>query len=523
VAADATFTWNGGTGLASDPANWTMTGVSQSNDDIVIGSGDAQFMNTLLPGPNNGTLGATVFFQGGTIDMVNSGTAGTAGILDNTLLLVSGTVRANATLTSAGGSTNNGTIDVGQNGTLTFSVLSGDATNAGIVEALNGGSLLIQGGNSGASFTNLGAVIADGGNITVTATLGADSGQWNIGDAGAGLGGSIELNTPVTSADAFDFLDAAGTLQLDQVTSFSGTLLQFGTGDTLGLGSSASVDVATIIVTPTGNANQETMTLENTGGGIITTLTQVPFGNLEFAPGTFAVDPASGVAGDFRFFISSGQQVMTGSPSTVACFAAGTRIAVEHGEVAIEALRVGDRVRTVVGRRPAPIVWIGHRSIDCSRHPRPRLVWPVRIAAGAFGRGRPSRDLFLSPEHAIYLDGVLIPVKHLIDGGRIAQAPRAMVTYYHIELPRHDVVLADGMTAESYLAGADPGAFARSGGPVALHPDLSSRVWEAEGCAPLVVTGPALAAARRRVRRPGRAAPVAAVVDASVAYARGSG
>jgi len=96
------------------------------------------------------------------------------------------------------------------------------------------------------------------------------------------------------------------------------------------------------------------------------------------------------------------------------------------------------------------------------------------------------------------VNGVLVPVKHLIDGGGIAQVPRAVVTYYHLELPRHDVVLANGLTAESYLAGADPGVFARAGRPVALHPDLSSRVWEAEGCAPLVVTDPAVAAARRR-------------------------
>jgi len=212
------------------------------------------------------------------------------------------------------------------------------------------------------------------------------------------------VNTPVTAADVFDFLDAAGTLQLDQATSFGGTQLQFGTGDTLGLGPFASVDVGTIIVTPTGNANQETMTLQNNGGGIITTLTQVPFGNLEFAPGTFTVDPTSSVAGDFTFLVSGGQEVMIGVPSTVACFAAGTCIAVEHGEVAIEALRVGDRVRTVIGGTPAPIVWIGHRNIDCGRHPRPRLVWPVRIAAGAFGRGRPSHDLFLSPDYAIYLN-----------------------------------------------------------------------------------------------------------------------
>jgi hypothetical protein len=33
-----------------------------------------------------------------------------------------------------------------------------------------------------------------------------------------------------------------------------------------------------------------------------------------------------------------------------------------------------------------------------------------------------------------------------------------------------------------------------------LHPDFSVRMWEAMGCAPLVVTGPKLDAVRRRVK-----------------------
>src|SRR5262249_47492618 len=160
----------------------------------------------------------------------------------------------------------------------------------GIMEALNGGAMLIEGAD-GTTFTNNGAVTADGGQITVAATLGAGPAQWIIGDAGAGLGGLIEMNTPATSADTFAFLATPGTLQLDQVTTFAGSLLEFGSGDVVDLG---PVNVGTIVVTPTGNANQETMALENAGGTVITTMTQVPFGNDLFAPGTFAVDPTSG-------------------------------------------------------------------------------------------------------------------------------------------------------------------------------------------------------------------------------------
>lgn len=500
--ADSTFTWKAGTiGLAGDPNNWIMTGVTNtpnipdSDDNIVITSGDAQFVNTMLPGAETGTHAATVLLQGGTIDMINS--SGSAGVLSNTLVEATNTVAATATLTSTGGSVNSGTIDADANATLTFSITSADATNAGVMEALNGGALRIEGG-AGATFTNTGAVIADGGQITIAATLGAGPAQWIIGDAGAGLGGLMELNSPATSADTFNFLDTAGTLQLDQVATFAGSLLEFGSGDEVGLG---AVNVGAIVVTPTGNANQETMALENSGGTIITTITQVPFGNDLFAPGTFTVNPTTGVAGDFTFTSMGGDEVMTGSPSEVACFAAGTRIATAEGNIAVEKLRVGDRVLTVTGIEPTPIVWIGRRTIDCTRHPMPRQVWPVRIAAGALGRGQPSRDVLLSPDHAIYACGVLIPVKYLIDGVNIVQVAVPMVTYYHIELPRHDVMLAEGLAAESYLAGADLGMFSRPGAPMALYPDLTSRVWEAEGCAPLVVTGPAVEATRRRVGR----------------------
>jgi hypothetical protein len=61
------------------------------------------------------------------------------------------------------------------------------------------------------------------------------------------------------------------------------------------------------------------------------------------------------------------------------------------------------------------------------------------------------------------------------------------------------VLLAENLPAESYLDTGDRSNFANSDGPVALYPDFASRVWDAEGCAPLVVTGPELEAAQRWV------------------------
>jgi collagen type I alpha len=137
-------------------------------------------------------------------------------------------------------------------------------------------------------------------------------------------------------------------------------------------------------------------------------------------------------------------------------------------------------------------------------------VLPVRIAAHAFGPGRPRRELLLSPDHAVFVEDVLIPVRHLINGTTVAQIERCAITYYHIELPRHDVLLADGMPAESYLEAGARDAFANADGIIQLHPDFSpshdhyAMLWEEQGCAPLVVTGEALERAREALARAAR-------------------
>ncbi|MBN8896792.1 MAG: Hint domain-containing protein, partial [Rhodospirillales bacterium] len=194
----------------------------------------------------------------------------------------------------------------------------------------------------------------------------------------------------------------------------------------------------------------------------------------------------------------------------LACFAAGTRIATERGEVAVERLVVGDRVRTIGGGM-RPVRWIGHRAIDCRCHPDPTAVRPVRIRAHAFGAGMPARDLYLSPDHAVFLEGALIPIRHLVDGGLVAQVAHSRVTYFHVELDGHDVLLADGLPAESYLEVGGRSAFANAGAVVQAVPRFDGApigLWEAFGYAPLTITGPIVERIRRRLamarRQPGR-------------------
>jgi collagen type I/II/III/V/XI/XXIV/XXVII alpha len=163
-----------------------------------------------------------------------------------------------------------------------------------------------------------------------------------------------------------------------------------------------------------------------------------------------------------------------GTLINLECFAAGT----PHGERPVETLKPGDRVVTLSGE-VKPIEWVGHRHIDCRRHPDPRLVSPVCIRAGAFGPGQPRRDVWLSPDHAVFFEDVLIPIKYLVNGTTIAQMSTRKVVYYHIELDRHDVLLAEGLSAESYLDTGNRMRFANAGRMITLHPDFATLAWQA--------------------------------------------
>ena len=181
------------------------------------------------------------------------------------------------------------------------------------------------------------------------------------------------------------------------------------------------------------------------------------------------------------------------------CFVAGTRIATARGEIPVETLRVGDRVVALRSRRFAEVTWLGHRRLDCGNHPRGHDVWPVRIAANAFATDMPHRDLLLSPDHALFLDGALVPVRFLLNGATITQERVTNVTYWHVELASRDVLLANGMAAESYLDTGNRGLFENAAGPLRTHPAVARRVWEARACAPMQLDPAAHVALRRRL------------------------
>ena len=197
----------------------------------------------------------------------------------------------------------------------------------------------------------------------------------------------------------------------------------------------------------------------------------------------------------------------TNGPSShlaLTCFATGTLIRTARGDVPVEALAVGDLAVTASGAE-RPIRWIGHRDIDCRTHPRPHDARPVRVAAHAFGAGLPARDLYLSPGHPVLVGadedsagGHLVPVMCLINGTTIERTEADSVTYWHVELDAHDILLAEGLPAESYLDWGDRDFFAEGSDHALMNPDfvvpgLAGRY------RPVALDGPVVEAERDRL------------------------
>jgi Hint domain len=187
----------------------------------------------------------------------------------------------------------------------------------------------------------------------------------------------------------------------------------------------------------------------------------------------------------------------TSSLTVAPCYCRGARILTDRGEVAVEALRIGDLAITASGAR-RPIVWLGYRRLDLTRHNNPTAVWSVRVAANAFGEGLPHRDLWLSPGHNVASEGVLMPISSLINGQSVAQIKQSAVEYWHVELDAHDILIAEGLATESYLDCGNRAAFANGGAFIDAHPDFAPKYW-AETCLPLIKQGPAVTATKARL------------------------
>ncbi len=293
---------------------------------------------------------------------------------------------------------------------------------------------------------------------TFTGGVTIDSGTLELGDAGAAGTGAITFAALVDPSLVID-----------------GTVMPTNPVDGFAYGD--SIDLANIVYTGgQPDVNGDVVTLTEGGQQYSLTINEA-------------------VAGEP--FMASADASGQGTLISVACYCRGTLIEGEHGAVPVEALSIGDRVKTS-GGKTKPVKWIGKRSYDGRFVAQNREVLPICIRAGALEEKVPASDLWVSPHHALFLEGVLIEAKDLVNGVSITQAEKIeRVDYFHIELFDHDVMFAEGALAESFIDNDSRAMFQNVGDFFEHYPESGKR--RAKSFAPRRDEGFEINAARQKI------------------------
>jgi hypothetical protein len=139
-----------------------------------------------------------------------------------------------------------------------------------------------------------------------------------------------------------------------------------------------------------------------------------------------------------------------GGSGNVTCFLRDTLIRTREGDVAVQDLKIGSMVRDALGNDHR-VKWVGKRAYSALFAANNKSVLPVQITAGAMGDNLPARDLYVSPEHAILIDGVYVPAGLLVNGVTIRQfVPSLVIEYFHVECDQEVLLVAEGLATESY-------------------------------------------------------------------------
>lgn len=469
---------SGGTGVYAGPGT-----ASAANYGTITGGAGGYSAN----GYHAGTGGAGVLIKAGTL--FNDGTVvgGTGG----TGYSYGGAGGAGVVLTG-GYAFNYGIILGGIGGSTGYPTGNGGGGGDGVF--LNGGTFINAGGISG-GYGGQGPSYT--GTFGAAVQFGVNAGTLVI-DPGAVFRGDVNGNAAV--ADVLEFGGTAASYLSGIGTQFVNLKdLSFATGAAWTIeGNLAGLTGGETI---SGFAPTDTIVLDGFGA---TSDTYVSGIGLELSNGTTTV--TLDITGNFTTndFTVTDPPLSTTISLEVTCYAQGTRISTAAGEVPVEALKIGDRVKTLHAGMQT-IKWIGGRSYAApfANHPK---VLPVRIAAGAIADHIPSRDLFVSPGHAICIDGALIHASRLVNGVSITQAETVeTITYFHIELETHEVIFAEGCAAESFMGEYFREQFRNAAEFSRLYPGQSA---PEHMCLPRLESGFHLEAIQRRLgARAGISAP----------------
>lgn len=185
------------------------------------------------------------------------------------------------------------------------------------------------------------------------------------------------------------------------------------------------------------------------------------------------------------------------------CFLRGTLVLTPAGEVPVERLAIGDMVVTAEGARP--IKWIGRSSHSARFLGRAPKIVPVRFHVGSLGPNVPSRDLYVSHDHAMFIDGVFVDASQLVNGVNVTRdfPGGRMVDYFHLEFETHAVVYSHGAASESYVNHDNRAMFHNAAEYVALYGEDTPAPALAGGgherSHPAVTGGPELQSIRDRI------------------------
>jgi hypothetical protein len=312
------------------------------------------------------------------------------------------------------------------------------------------GTLTIAPGDPGLwTFNTLTSFPLDDGNYSIIVTDGSDPSA--LADPLDTQNIRIDTNAPtvtintVEGDDVLTFPETQGGLQVDgTATGANGQTIEVGVYD--GLGSLLFTETAKIAADGTWN-----VTFNQTQAQTLT--------GLDYSIRAEVADAAGNSGAAEHDFTST------------VCFMPGTMIRTPDGEVAVETLNRGDLVLTA-DNRAEPVVWIGRQTVS-RLFSDPARVWPIRIRAGALGENVPVRDLLISPDHAILVDGMLVQAGALVNGLSITREGTVPATfsYYHVETGDHSLILAENVPAETFVDNADRLAFDNWDEHQAIYPE----------------------------------------------------
>lgn len=429
--------------------------------------------------------------------------------------------RASYEVASAGGSITvtditNGVADTLVNVTeLTFSdqslflgvIVSDGQTSAVTSDQVYSGTLVENGGVLNLSSGGIASSTVDSGFINVSSggtaiAMAVSSGGYVVVSSGGVLSGGISdsggselVQTGGTTVGA---VISGGTLSLQTGATVTGGIAFSGLSGTLDI-----VGTVMPLAVISGFVSGAADTIELTGVGYASGGTAAISGgalNVTEGGATYTLN----LTGDYtsQYFHlgsdSTGDTIITvdGTP----CYCRGTLILTDRGDVPVERLMIGDRLVTK-SDYAKPIRWIGKRSYNGRFARMNKKVMPVRIRPGALGQGLPKRSLYVSPEHAMFIDGVLVPAIALVNAISIEQTqiPTEQVEYFHLELNAHDVIYAEGAPSETFVDDGSRGMFINAHEYRTLYPD-APRTAELY-CAPRVEDGEELYVIRQRLHK----------------------